>query len=228
MYMYRIKAVTFDGIVSNPSEIVRANTKPLPEDIKNLYATKDLPRRIELNWESSNTSDVVSYKVYVSDGVNGRLVDGKYSELALLPASKTQITHNISGDGEVKFYKVSSIDKDGLESAMNLTPTMGATLSKPVKPILTLAQIQGEKAILNWIAGDNRAVSYNIYKTTKTGFFSKKIEKLENIQGLRFEDRDIVRGVEYKYSIQAVDQYGLLSEQTKETSLVLPKLPDAR
>lgn len=223
IYMYRLYAVTFDGVQSKPSEIVRANTKPLPEDIKNLYATKDLPRRIDLNWEKSNTDDVVAYKIYVSNHV-----DLLYTELITLPASNLSYSHMLNKDGDVKFYKVSSIDKDNLESAMNLTPTMGATLGKPVKPIITLAQIQGERAIINWIAGDNRAVSYNIYKTTKTGFFSKKVERIDNIQGLRFEDKDIIRGVEYKYSIQAVDANGLHSEQTNETSLILPKLPEVR
>ncbi len=223
IYMYRIKSITFDNIVSKPSEIARANTKPLPEDIKNLYATKDLPRRIDIRWEPSNTNDVVSYKIYVANNV-----DGHYSELATVSASTLNYSHMVSNDGEVKFYKVSSIDKDNLESAMNLTPTMGSTLTKPTRPVITLAQIQGEKAIINWIAGDNRAKSYNIYKTTKTGFFSKKVEKIDNIQGLRFEDRDIVRGVEYQYSIQAVDEYGLHSEQTKETSLILPKLPEVK
>lgn len=223
IYMYRIKAVTFDGIESKPSEITRANTKPLPDDIKNLYATNDLARRIDLRWEPSNTNDVVSYKVYVSTKV-----DGSYSELTTVSSSTLNFSHIVSEDGAVKFYKISSIDKDNLESAMNLTPTMGATLGKPQKPVITLAQIQGERAILNWIAGDNRAISYNVYKTTSTGFFSKKVEKIENIQGLRFEDRDIVRGVEYKYSIQAVDNNGLVSEQTNETSLTLPKLPGVK
>lgn len=223
IYMYRIKAVTFDNIVSKPSEIARANTKPLPEDIKNLYATKDLPRRIDIKWEPSNTGDVVAYKIYSSN-----YVDGHYSELAKVPNSTLNYSHMISNDGEVKFYKVSAVDKDSLESAMNLTPTMGSTLTKPTKPVITLAQIQGERAIINWIAGDSRAKSYTVYKTIKTGFFSKKVEKIENIQGLRFEDRDIVRGVEYQYAIQAVDEYGLHSEITKETPLVLPKLPEVK
>lgn len=223
IYTYRIKAVTFDKIASKPSEMAKANTKPLPEDIRNLYASKDLPRKIDLTWEASNTSDVTAYKIYISDNV-----DGKYKELVTVNANTLNFSHLISSDGEVKFYKISSIDKDKLESAMNLTPTMGATLSKPVKPVITLAQIQGEKAILNWVAGDNRAVSYNVYKTIKTGFFSKKVEKIENIQGLRFEDRDIVRGAEYQYTIEAIDQYGLVSEQTKEARLILPKLPEVK
>lgn len=223
IYLYRIKAVTFDGIVSKPSEIVRANTKPLPNDIRNLYASKDLPRRIDLQWEASSSEDVVAYKVYVSNKV-----DGSYSELVTLNANNLTYSHIVNGDGEVRFYKISSLDKDNLESAMNITPTMGSTLAKPEKPVLTLAQIQGERAIINWVAGDNRASSYIVYKTTSTGFFSKKVEKIEGIQGLRFEDRDIIRGVEYKYAIQSVDQYGLVSEQTRETSLTLPKLPEVK
>ena len=89
---------------------------------------------------------------------------------------------------------------------------------------MTLAQIKENKAILNWQKGDNRAVSYIVYKTAKTGYFSIKKLKYSNINALRFEDEDIVRGVEYKYSIQAVDEFGILSLQTDESLLVLPKL----
>ncbi len=101
---------------------------------------------------------------------------------------------------------------------------MGTTLGKLNKPIITLAQIQGEKAILNWQAGDNRAVSYIIHKTIKENFFKSKTIKFEGITALRYEDKDIIRGVEYNYAIQSVDKFGIVSPMTNNTELVLPKL----
>ena len=100
----------------------------------------------------------------------------------------------------------------------------GKTLGKPAKPIITLAQIQGNKAILNWKAGDNRAISYNIKKRIKLNFFEYKTVNFNNINDSRFEDTDILSGVEYKYSVEANDEFGLVSDKTDETSLTIPKL----
>ncbi len=221
IYNYRVIAQTFDNIDSFPSQIVKAQTKPLPEGILSLDATKTLPRKIALTWNPSETPDVTSYNIYRST-----LATSLFSKIKTVNAQTLQFEDFINEDGKIYFYKVSSIDKDGLESSLHINSVMGSTLTKPSKPIITLAQIQGEKAILNWQAGDKRSVSYNIYKTIKEGFFSSKTIKIEGIQALRFEDKDIVRGVEYKYSIQAVDENGIVSESTNKTELVLPKLKE--
>ena len=55
--MYRVMVETFDGIVSNPSAIVSATTKPLPLQISKLEATRDLPKKIQLAWGKSKTPD---------------------------------------------------------------------------------------------------------------------------------------------------------------------------
>ncbi|WP_419770007.1 MAG: hypothetical protein ACNI3C_11825 [Candidatus Marinarcus sp.] len=221
VYMYRIKAYTFEDIESMPSEIVRAQTKALPEPAMNVRASNDQPRKITIIWDASPTTDIVNYNIYKSNSA-----DGSFSLLKTLPISDLQYEDIINEDGKIRFYKITSVDKDGLESALLMNSTMGVTLTKLNKPIITLAQIQGEKAILNWQAGDNRAESYTVYKTIKEGFASYKTIKINNITDLRYEDKDIVRGVEYKYNIQAVDKFGISSEQTQDVALTLPKLSE--
>lgn len=221
VYNYRVTAQTFDDINSLPSTIVKAQTKPLPEGILGLEATRTLPRKIALTWKPSETSDVINYNIYRSTSATR-----SFDKIKTVNAQTLQFEDFINEDGKVYFYKVSSIDKDKLESNLNINSVMGSTLGKPNKPIMTLAQIQGEKAILNWQAGDRRTVSYNVYKTIKEGFFESKTIKFEGIKALRFEDKDIVRGVEYSYSIQAVDESGIVSEKTNKTELVLPKLKE--
>ncbi|MEA3288813.1 MAG: hypothetical protein U9Q04_01420 [Campylobacterota bacterium] len=219
-YFYRLKAVSFDDIVSEPSKIVEANTKPLPKHIGALSATTDLPRKITLSWTQSPTKDVVLYNIYRSSSANGR-----YSKISKTPIPNNRFDDLVNEDGKIYFYKITTVDKDTLESEKKyLSPAMGSTLAKPAMPILTLAQIQGNKIILNWRAGDDRVVSYNIYKVTQDSWASSDEKLIPNVNGLRFEDNDVVRGVKYKYSIQAIDQHGLLSERTIESSLVLPEL----
>jgi len=221
IYNYRVTAIGFDKMETLASEIVKAQTKPLPEGIINLKTSTDLPRKITLNWQASQTSDVIQYNIYRSSSI-----DGFFTILKTVNAKTLNYVDFINEDGKTYFYKVSSVDKDGLESDLNINPSMGATLSKLNKPIITLAQIQGEKAILNWQPGDRRAVSYTVYKTIKENFFNSKTIKFEGIEALRFEDKDIVRGVSYSYAIQSVDKDGIVSEITNKTELILPKLKE--
>lgn len=220
-YLYRVKVRTFDKITSNPSKISSATTKPLPGQISSLQATKDLPKKIQLSWGKSPTKDVVLYNIYRSSSVNG-----SFKKIAKAPVSHNRFDDIITEDGKIYFYKITTVDKDTLESKKSeVTPVMGTTLPKPRTPQITLSQIQGNKVILNWISTDDRTVSYNIYKTAKMGWNSSKEKLIPNINALRYEDHDVVRGVEYNYRLQAVDMHGLVSDMTEAVSNKLPKLP---
>ncbi len=219
-YMYRIKVKTFDKILSRPSVISTATTKALPGQISGLKATTNLPKKIQLSWGASPSEDVVSYNIYRANSANGY-----YSKLTTAPADHNRFDDMVEEDGKIYFYKITSVDKDELESKKDeITPTMGSTLAKPKTPKITLAQIQGNKLILNWQAGDDRTVSYNIYKKSKTGWMTSKTVVIPNVTGLRYEDHEVVRGVEYTYSMEAIDEYGLLSQRSEEVTSKLPKL----
>lgn len=220
VYSYRIKAVTFDGIVSKPSIIVKATTKPLPYAPTNIKASTNEPRKIIVRWDESLQEDKVAYNVYVSNSA-----DGSFQKIKKTKRDDNTFVHKINSDNTSKFYKITTVDKDDLESDVKLQPVvMGRTLAAPSQPIITLAQINRNKVILNWSKGDDRAVSYNIYKTIKHNFFKSDTKVIKNVTDLRFEDDDIVNGVEYKYAIQAVDEYSLVSNKTLSTSLSMPKV----
>jgi fibronectin type 3 domain-containing protein len=223
-YSYRIKSVTFDNIISDPSDISTATTKPLPNQISQLEATKSLPKKIQLSWGKSDTQDVVSYNIYRASSITS-----SFRKIADAQVNHNRFDDEISEDGKIYFYKITTVDKDGLESKVKeFNPVMGQTLTKPAMPNITLAQIQGNKIILNWKSYDDRVVSFNIFKKTKESW-SSTIEKLiPNVIGDRFEDRDVVRGVEYTYSLQAVDKNGLVSKVTDEVSSMLPKLSESQ
>lgn len=219
IYLYRITAYTFNDIASEPSQTVQAQTKPLPKGIGNLTATQNLPKKITLSWATSEQQDIVKHNIYRSSSITG-------SFSLLKTQNKDVLTFEdlVEKDGKVYFYKVTTIDTDGLESSINVNAKMGRTLPQLNKPVLTLAMIQGEKAILNWQSGDNRAKSFTIYKKAKLSFFSSKSTKFTNITELRFEDTNIQRGVEYEYTIESVDEYGITSNKSASTTLILPKL----
>ena len=218
-HKYRIKAFTFNDVESAPTPPLVATTKPLPKGPANIRISDNIPRKIFLTWDASPTEDIIRYdihrSIYSSFG---------YKKVIGVDANTLEYTDKVDDDGRVYFYKVIAVGKDHLESSFDVAPIKGISLPKPAKPILTLAQIQDNKAILNWKAGDNRAVSYNIEKKIKLNFFEYKLVKFNNINDLRFEDNDIISGVEYKYTVQANDEFGLISEKTDEASLTIPKL----
>ncbi len=219
-FSYRIISVTFDDIKSLPSKIVKAKTKSLPNAVINIKATIDQPQKIILSWTTpEDISDIAYYYIYSSDNQ-----DKYFSKLVKARADTNTYSHTIPANGKMKFYKITTVDKDELESSKNVASVLGKTLNEPSRPIITLAQIQDDQVILNWKSADARAVSYNIYKNIKEGMFSKKTVVINNINDVRFEDKDIVRGVTYEYSIEAIDKFGLLSKKTPPTALTIPKL----
>jgi fibronectin type 3 domain-containing protein len=224
-YSYRIKVLTFDGIKSLPSEITSATTKALPTNVTNIQATTNLPRMIKLTWKHpQDIKDIVSYKIYAS-----KEREGSFELVGTVPiSSETVFNHSIEHDGVQRFYKITTIDKDHLESTKKVAPIVGQTLRAPNPPIITLAMIKDNIIILNWKAGDTRTVSYNIYKTTKKNFILQSTESILDIKNERFEDKDTTRGVTYKYKIEAVDQYGLVSKKTHTVTLTIPELVDIK
>ncbi len=219
-FKYRITAYTFEDIATNPSSAVTAKTKALPMGVQQLRATNNEPKKILVGWEASVTPDVIKYEILRSS-----IKSFGFSKLKVVNKNTFAYTDEINEDGKEYFYKVISIDKDSLKSSSKVDAVKGATLNKPSKPTITLAQIQGSKAILNWLPSDDRAISYNVYKKTMLNFFESKTEKFTDIKDLRFEDNNIITGIEYKYSIQANDTYGLMSKKTEDASLILPKIP---
>lgn len=217
-YVYRVKAITFEGAYSKPTLGVKATTKELPVEPTDLIATRHLPKRIHIKWTPSPTKDVIKYRIYRSNFENA-----SYTFEKEVNKNTNEYTDKFEQDGKKVFYKVTALDVDGLETSLNVTAAMGQTLPKPRVPVITLAQIQDNRVILNWKPGDNRAVSFIVYKTISRGFFNNKTLKFINIRGNRYEDKDIEPNVEYTYAIQAVDQYSISSKITPKVELVLPK-----
>jgi fibronectin type 3 domain-containing protein len=217
-YVYRVKAVTFNGAISKATLGAEATTKPRPKGAINLKATKKLPKKVHLTWEASPTKDILKYKIY-----RGYFENASYSEIGVVDKDVLEYIDKVEKDGKKMFYKVTAVDKDALETSLNITAVMGQTLPPPKKPKVTLAQIQDGKVILNWEAGDNRAKSYIVYKTISRNFFDNKTLKYINITDKRFEDKEIEANVKYKYTIQAIDENNIASALTPKIELELPK-----
>ncbi len=214
-YRYRVKVKTYDGIISTPSDVVEGNTKPLPPMVSSLKASRDLPKRIEVTWQKSPKKDVVYYNVY-------RAITPYLFYKYLAKTADNKFVDMIGEDGVARYYKVTAVDNEGLESLKQENPVMGTTLKKPESPVLVDVSMDGNYVKIVWKRGDNRAKKYTVIKTFNEGFSSKKI-KYVNIYSNTYIDKEIVPGKSYSYSVIAVDKYGIESKPAEEISIDVPK-----
>lgn len=203
VYQYRVRVKTHDGLISEPSKVVNAGTKPLPLEVKNLTASTDAPKRIILRWSASVQEDFLYYRVYRS--INPIL---PYRYLA--KTKNTKYEDLINENGRSFFYFITAVDKDGLESPRQKTPIMGSTLAAPRSVYIVSSHYDGRAISITWKSRDERAVRYNVIREHKG---NKKV--FTNITGTNFSDDDVAKGEKYRYSIIAIDRYGLSSKKSE-------------
>ncbi|NPA65353.1 MAG: fibronectin type III domain-containing protein [Epsilonproteobacteria bacterium] len=214
-YRYRIRAKTFDGIISVPSEVVKVITKPLPPVVTGLSATTSLPKAIELHWDKSNYKDFERYYLYRS-----KEKDGHYTLIAKL--YNNHFTDKIDQDGAKYFYKVTQKDIDELESPANIV-VMGSTLPKPFPPTIEEAKQNQNKIVVRWFKIDPRSVSYIVKREEKTGLFDTKTKEFKTASKV-FIDADIIPNATYIYEVYAVDKFGIVSKPSQSVEVEVGEL----
>lgn len=212
VYYYRIKAHTYDKLVTDPSEMTKVVTKPLPPEVKNVTATNQLPRAITLTWGASELKDLSHYNVYRSASPNGTFE--YYVKLETIT-----FTDAVKEDGQFYFYKVTAVDKDGLESPISPVAAQGSTLSKPQPPIAYDGKIVNKAVDLQWSSNDPRTVSYTVIKTTKTSWVTSESVEINGITETKFHDAAILANTDYTYQVMSVDKDGIRSLPTKAIEL---------
>ena len=214
VYRYRIRAVSFDGKMSAPSTVVTVATKPLPLPPKNLQASQGGIHAVTLRWEPSANKDIAFYNVYRSGST-----DGYYAYLAKVP--KPAFIDKTDENGATYFYKVTAVDKDGLESLPS-EPANGTTKAAPAAPELTGLALKENAVVVTWKSTDARTVSYELVKKTYLGWFDTRQNVVRGIKTTSFTDVNVTPGTEYGYAVIAVDADGLKSEPS-DTKTILPE-----
>ncbi|ENQ1162643.1 fibronectin type III domain-containing protein [Campylobacter upsaliensis] len=195
-FLYRVSALTFDGIQSEPSEVLNSTSKALPPEITHLSASNDLNGKIILSWDTPVYEDFSYFKIYATSS--------SFLPFTLLAKTdKNSYEDMVQGAGESKQYKITMVDKDGLESPMPKKGVEGKTLGLPASPSIILAQITSEGIVLEWADNDNRAVEYEVkrYGGDQNAIFKGIKEK-------RLRDIKALAGVEYSYEVIGIDELG--------------------
>lgn len=216
VYMYRLRAETFDGIVSTPSQIVKVVTKPLPQSVTEIRVSKHMPKAIQIDWTVTAQKDFYRYFVYRSDSL-----DGSYELIAKL--HNNTFIDKIDEDGARYFYRVSVVDKDGLESEHEKHSVMGMTLPKPTPPAVFNAELIGSSIELKWSKVDPRTKSYIIVKEAREGWLDSTRDEFRDLTSTRFTDTMVKPDTKYTYRVYSLDENKILSESSEAVVVVTPE-----
>ncbi|PHS58341.1 MAG: hypothetical protein COB17_03620 [Sulfurimonas sp.] len=208
-YKYRIKALTYDDITSKPSSEVTVVTKALPLEVRTITATTNLAKKIEIKWSKFKGNDFSYYNLYKSKNV-----DTGYKLLKKI--NNNFYVDLIENDASRFFYRVSIVDKDGLESKYKKISVMGTTLNKPLSPALVEAKLINGEVHIRWSKADPRAVTYTVSKRYNKSLFNESKEDFEGIKGSEFIDKEIFTDSEYYYMVYSVDKNYIKSEPSIE------------
>lgn len=216
VYMYRIRVVTFDGITSTPSQSVKIVTKALPKSVNNIKATINLPKSIKLEWDASTQKDFAFYYVYRSENVSG-----SYKLIATLHNNSYE--NRVDEDGKIYFYRVSVVDKDGLESIYDRNSIQGMTLPKPQAPTIIKAKHVGLNIEVEWSNSDDRIKVYSLTKKHKKGWFNQEVEHFTNLRDKKHIDKNVELDSTYTYIVYGIDKFGIKSDPSVEVKVVVPE-----
>ena len=216
VYKYRIKVLTYNGITSKPSQEVKIVTKALPRAVENIRATKNLPKQIKLIWERVVVEDFSHYNIYRAERI-----DGNYD--LVLKAQDLEFVDKIEEDGKNYFYRVSTVDKDDLQSEYTLKSAHGKSLSKPITPSLVEAQMLGDNLEINWNSTDPRVKTFVVRKKSKFSWINITNEDFVGIKGTSFIDTSVAPETTYTYEVYSVDEFGIVSEPSIQVKYTTTK-----
>lgn len=209
VYKYRILVETYNDIKSKPSKEVKVITKALPGEVENIVATKNLPKKIKLNWKIGNVKDFSHFNIYRSEKL-------ERSYKLLSTANNIGYIDELEEDGKDYFYRVSAVDKDGLESVHHKNSAHGKTLIRPDVPSLVEAKMVGDNLEIKWSSNDPRAKSFIVNKGTSKSLFDKSTEEFVDIKGNKFIDTKVEPTTTYTYEVYSVDEFSIKSEASIE------------
>lgn len=127
--------------------------------------------------------------------------------------SKNSFEDLLNTNGTTRYYKITVVDKDGLESLKPSEPAVGITLKQPNKPTFISANFDGGAIHLSWSAVD-RAVSYTIQRSGEN-----KDKKINGIRQTNYTDTQINIGQKYTYRVLASDKYGISSDSSDKVEI---------
>lgn len=208
LYYYKVRSYNKVDVLSPDSEMVSARTKKVPRAPGELNALGGQARRISLTWGANPEKDIKRYIVYRSEDAG----EG-FKKITTVPGDGTDFIDTKRSDGATYYYKMTTVDADGLES--EFSEVVSATTKRvPSNPQGIKADGTRRKVIISWEANPEADISrYHIYRKIAFGF-----KKIGSTEGTSYTDEKLRDGKTYTYKLTAEDKDGLKSPFSGEIS----------
>jgi hypothetical protein len=132
----------------------------------------------------------------------------------------SSFTDQVKDDGVTKFYKVTAVDKFGLESPIQKTPVLGSSKPKPNKPIiLSTSCSSGVGCNIKWFS--DKGTSFFIRKTKYLNPIQMEDTIIKNINSKEIQDKLVEPNTKYKYYITAIDKDGVNSDESEPSEVYI-------
>jgi hypothetical protein len=174
-----------------------------------------LPKSVKVTWNESHAKDFYQYYLYKSENF-----DGNYELVAKL--FKNVHMDKFEEDGKNYFYRVSVVDKDGLESKHDDYTAQGSSLGKPTAPTIVASGYKNNTIELTWNNLDPRNQSYILSREERVGWFEELREEYK-LKSQTFVDRNLKPKTTYVYKVYGVDKYNIISMASVPVTIVTPE-----
>ncbi|WP_147289192.1 fibronectin type III domain-containing protein [Helicobacter aurati] len=218
-YTYRVIAQSYDGAKSLPSKIAIGQTRSAPNMIGGITTTNNKPHAIWIEWNPSDSKDVIGYSVWVADSESGN-----YTKLAFVRSPS--YIDKIQENGVERFYKITAQDSYKLESSLQETPVKGQTLPPPQTPHIIESKIENNTAVIVWTPIEDERVKYYVVYRKSNNY--NHVNRFDRIMNTNFIDANMEKDITYSYYVVSVDKFGIesLPSQTVTLSLNTNASPD--
>jgi fibronectin type 3 domain-containing protein len=159
----------------------------------------------------TNLTGAASYTVS-----NAASIGGPYTQL-VTGWTSTSYTDTTAVNGTTSYYIVSAVDANGGgTTSQNSQPVAATPEPPPTTPQFVTATASNAAVYLSWSAstGVPAPITYNLAKSTNSG--SEVL--LLNTSGTSYKDTNVANGVQYFYTVTAVNAAGELSATSPETN----------
>lgn len=235
-YYFLVRAVNDVTAESADSVMVKAVTREVPPEIKEVQAVSARPREMPLSWQASPDNSVVGYEIWraTAEGDDwtqvGRTTAREASNFLDRGGEKDATQLGLLLDGTVYQYRVVAFNTAGVRSSASVAIT-GKTKEVPIAPLGLATTTHLPYAVrLTWQANPEPDVNGYLVEASKnpdSGFH--KLTELRLAQGgvLAADELSLDPGEIRYYRIKALDREGLESVWSAVLKGQAKPLPDA-
>lgn len=205
-YTYTVSAVDASGNRSAESAAVSQTTPDVtaPGVPQNVRGTILSATSVRIDWTASGDNvKTTEYRITKNGTVVANVTDPTWTDTAVV-------------EGTTHTYTVAARDAAGNYSSDSTGLSVLTDETAPSVPQGLSASVHGAQINLGWLSSTDN-VGVTGYRLMRNG-----ATRADNIDGTGFEDTTVERGVEYTYTVSALDMHGNRSAESAPATATVP------